>query len=127
MSAFTHEHLDHLPRTSGGGCMSSPFCTSGVQSATMRRVGRALAFATLLAGFVVGSIVTAPAAGAQQLATRRSFYVVRFASELDESDAPVLLRQPITIRLRNVTLERALQEISSNAGMPLSYSRSVVP
>ncbi|MDQ6690739.1 MAG: TonB-dependent receptor, partial [Gemmatimonadota bacterium] len=68
-----------------------------------------------------------PWVASSQLVTRQSAYVVRFASAIDETDAPVLLRQAITVRLRNVTLERALQEITSRAGVPLAYSRAVIP
>jgi TonB-linked SusC/RagA family outer membrane protein len=108
--------------------MSSPFCTFRGQSWRLRRTRRALACAALLGGVLaVGAVVPVRAAAAQQFAARQSFYVVRFASELDESDAPVLLRQPITLRMRGVTLERALQEIAAKAGMPISYSRAVVP
>jgi len=67
------------------------------------------------------------AAAQQPFVARQTTYIVRFASAIDESDAPVLLRQPITLHLREVTLERALQEIASRAGAPLSYSRAVVP
>ena len=80
----------------------------------------ALAAITLLG---VNSI----AAAQQPFVARQTTYIVRFASAIDESDAPVLLRQPITLHLREVTLERALQEIASRAGAPLSYSRAVVP
>ena len=71
----------------------------------------------------VNSVVPAQ----QPFVTRQTTYIVRFASAIDESDAPVLLRQAITLHLRKVTLERALQEIASRAGAPLSYSRAVVP
>jgi TonB-linked SusC/RagA family outer membrane protein len=71
--------------------------------------------------------VNSVAAAQQPFVTRQTTYIVRFASAIDESDAPVLLRQPITLHLREVTLERALQEIASRAGAPLSYSRAVVP
>ncbi|HMG12026.1 MAG TPA: carboxypeptidase-like regulatory domain-containing protein, partial [Gemmatimonadaceae bacterium] len=80
----------------------------------------ALAAITLLGAISV-------AAAQQPFVTRQTTYIVRFASAIDESDAPVLLRQPITLHLRKVSLERALQEIASRAGAPLSYSRAVVP
>ncbi|HET7186851.1 MAG TPA: TonB-dependent receptor [Gemmatimonadaceae bacterium] len=67
------------------------------------------------------------AAAQQPFVARQSMYIVRFASAIDEGAAPVLLRQPITLRLHDVTLERALQEIASRAGAPISYSRAVVP
>ena len=70
---------------------------------------------------------TSVAAAQQPFVARQTTYIVRFASAIDESDAPVLLRQPITLHLRKVRLERALQEIASRAGAPLSYSRAVVP
>jgi TonB-linked SusC/RagA family outer membrane protein len=124
-----HEHLDHLRRNSGGGCMPSAFGTSLVQSLGGRRRERAAAAFARMLGTSAAIILLAapPVVGAQQQFARQSTYVVRFASSIDESDAPVLLRQPITVRLRNVTLERVLQEIASRAGVSLSYSRAVVP
>jgi TonB-linked SusC/RagA family outer membrane protein len=76
---------------------------------------------------VLIALLFIPLVASSQLVTRQSAYVVRFASAIDESDAPVLLRQAITLRLRNVTLERALQEITAQAGVPLAYSRAVIP
>jgi TonB-linked SusC/RagA family outer membrane protein len=76
---------------------------------------------------VLLALLVIPSLGSSQLVTRQSAYVVRFASAIDETDAPVMLRQAITVRLRNVTLERALQEITSRAGVSLAYSRAVVP
>jgi TonB-linked SusC/RagA family outer membrane protein len=76
---------------------------------------------------VLLALLVIPSIGSSQLVTRQSAYVVRFASAIDETDAPVMLRQAITVRLRNVTLERALQEITSRAGVSLAYSRAVVP
>jgi TonB-linked SusC/RagA family outer membrane protein len=40
---------------------------------------------------------------------------------------PVLLRQPITLSLKNVRTEQALKTIASRAGISLTYSRAVVP
>ncbi|MEA2764385.1 MAG: hypothetical protein QOK07_789 [Gemmatimonadaceae bacterium] len=78
---------------------------------------------------VLIALLFIPLVASSQLVTRQSAYVVRFASAIDEGDseAPVLLRQTITVRLRNVTLERALQEITARAGVPLAYSRAVIP
>jgi TonB-linked SusC/RagA family outer membrane protein len=76
---------------------------------------------------VLLALLVIPSVGSSQLVTRQSAYVVRFASAIDETDAPVMLRQAITVRLRDVTLERALQEITSRAGVSLAYSRAVVP
>ena len=87
----------------------------------MQSASRSTLMTLLLALFFI------PSAVSSQLVTRQSAYVVRFASAIDESDAPVLLRQAITVRLRNVTLERALQEITARAGVPLAYSRAVIP
>ena len=69
------------------------------------------------------------AASAQQLTATRTATVVRFSSEpaLDLAAVPVVLRQPLTLRLHDVSLERALGEVMSRAGVSLTYSRSVVP
>jgi TonB-linked SusC/RagA family outer membrane protein len=90
---------------------------------------RAAASIALLGAFATIGVLGAPsvAAAQQSFVARQSNYVVRFAAPIDESDAPVLLRQIVTVRLRDVTLERALQEIATRAGAPLSYSRAVVP
>lgn len=87
----------------------------------MQFVSRSTLMALLFAVLLI------PVAGSSQLVTRQSAYVVRFASAIDESDAPVMLKQAITVRLRKVTLERALQEITRQAGVSLAYSAAVVP
>jgi TonB-linked SusC/RagA family outer membrane protein len=91
-----------------------------MQSLVRTTLGRLLAPIALLA-------VTTVAAAQQPFVARQTTYIVRFASAIDESDAPVLLRQPVTLHLHDVRLERALQEIAALAGAPLSYSRAVVP
>ena len=70
---------------------------------------------------------TSRSASAQQLAISRPAHVVRFSAPPTIDDAPVVLRQPITLQLKDVTLERALREVTGQAGIALSYSRSVVP
>lgn len=83
---------------------------------------------TIARSLIAITLLTVSSLAAQQpFVTRQTTYIVRFASAIDESDAPVLLRQAITLRLRDVTLEHALQQIASRAGAPLSYSRAVVP
>jgi TonB-linked SusC/RagA family outer membrane protein len=93
------------------------------------RPARAAAAVTRRVALLVATVLLAgsSAAAQQPFVARQSAYVVRFASEIDEGTAPVLLRQPITVHLRNVTLEHALQEIASRAGTGISYSRAVVP
>ncbi|MDB4873887.1 MAG: TonB-dependent receptor plug [Gemmatimonadetes bacterium] len=104
--------------------MLSEFCTTRVHDFCARRAAPRM-FVALLA---VASIVPVSAVRAQQpFVARQSAYIVRFASSIDESDAPVLLRQPVTMALRNVTVERVLQEIARRAGVSFSYSRAVVP
>ncbi|HVS61750.1 MAG TPA: hypothetical protein VHE82_13755, partial [Gemmatimonadaceae bacterium] len=110
--------------------MKSIFRTTLVQSLLGHCRGHAAAAITrTLVAFTAIALLAVPsvAAAQQPLVTRQSAYIARFASAMDESDAPVLLRQPVTLRLRNVTLERALQEITSRAGVSLAYSRAVVP
>ena len=109
--------------------MPSASRTTLVQSPAGHRRGRAAAIARVLGACMALGLLAAPsvAAAQQPFVARQSAYVVRFAAGIDESDAPVLLRQPITLRLRDVTLERALQEIASRAGTSLSFSRAVVP
>ncbi|MDP9280211.1 MAG: TonB-dependent receptor [Gemmatimonadota bacterium] len=100
------------------------------QSLPDDRASRAAAAIRLVLGALTAIMLLAVpsvAASQQSFVTRQTTYIVRFASAIDESDAPVLLRQPITLHLRKVRLERALQEIASRAGAPLSYSRAVVP
>ena len=74
------------------------------------------------------AVALAPAAG-QQLAPSRTASVVRFTSNVaaDLDAVPLTLRQPVTLQLRRVTVERALQEVMAQAGLTLTYSRAVVP
>ena len=84
--------------------------------------------AALLA--VVASLgLAAPAAEAQQrLAINRPAYVVRFSDASSDADAlPLELRRTITLKLDDVTLERALREVMSQGQLSLTYSRAVVP
>lgn len=108
--------------------MPSAFDTSH-PSSLLRCAGRASAAGARMIGALAAILVIAApsvTAAQQPFVARQSAYVVRFAAPLDESDAPVALRQVVTVRLHDVTVERALQEIASRAGMPLSYSRAVV-
>src|SRR5258707_7598213 len=91
-----------------------------------RRVGACMAI--LLAAeplFAVGSVPIA----AQNVTVRQNAYVARFISGKPESldGAPLVLRQPITLKLNNVTVERALREVMAHAALSISYSKSVVP
>ncbi|HVD05691.1 MAG TPA: carboxypeptidase regulatory-like domain-containing protein, partial [Gemmatimonadaceae bacterium] len=74
-------------------------------------------------------MLTVSPASAQMLATSRPATVVRFADDApaDLEAAPPTLRQPITLKLRRVTIERALQEVMAKSGISLTYSRAVVP
>jgi TonB-linked SusC/RagA family outer membrane protein len=118
-----HDHLDLRRQTPGGGdTMRSE--RSPIVAPARRRRGAA---ARQLLALAAGALLAAPAAAQQALVARQSAYIVRFASSIDEGSAPVLLRQPITVHLRDVTLERALQEIASRAGVGISFSRAVVP
>jgi TonB-linked SusC/RagA family outer membrane protein len=67
--------------------------------------------------------------GAQQLAAAHTASIVRFTSDVaaDLEGVPLMLRQPLTLRLRRVTVERALQEVMARGGFELTYSRAVVP
>ncbi|MBV9880845.1 MAG: TonB-dependent receptor [Gemmatirosa sp.] len=70
----------------------------------------------------------ATSARAQELAARRAAYVVQFsAAKPDVEAAPGVLRQPITLQLHRVPLERALRELTARTGLSISYSRAVVP
>jgi TonB-linked SusC/RagA family outer membrane protein len=72
-------------------------------------------------------VISSPASAQAQLAVSRPARVVRFDKPPAIDDVPVVLRQPITLQLKEVTLERALHEVTDRAGIALSYSRSVVP
>ncbi|HWJ22874.1 MAG TPA: TonB-dependent receptor [Gemmatimonadaceae bacterium] len=71
----------------------------------------------------------APAAAQQRLAPTRSAYVVKFTPgvAVDLVTVPAVLRQPLTLKLHDVTVERALQELMARANISLTYSRAVVP
>jgi TonB-linked SusC/RagA family outer membrane protein len=72
--------------------------------------------------------VAARSAAAQDMAARRAAHVMRFTSAMIEIEAvPVALRQPISLHVHDVTIERALQLVSAQAHLTLSYSRAIVP
>lgn len=73
------------------------------------------------------SLLPMGADGQQQLMARRSAYVVRLASATGVEGAPVALTQPIKLRMRRVTVEKALREITKQSNISLSYSGAVVP
>ena len=82
----------------------------------------------LLSALALSVLVVAPAS-AQMLAVNRPATVVSFSDNVpaDLEATPLMLRQPITLKLRRVTIERALQEVMSKSGISLTYSRAVVP
>ncbi|MEP6732912.1 MAG: SusC/RagA family TonB-linked outer membrane protein, partial [bacterium] len=64
----------------------------------------------------------------QEVAARRVASLTRFTSPpTDIESVPIVLRQPITLQLRDVTIERALQAVSAQAHISLTYSRAIVP
>jgi TonB-dependent starch-binding outer membrane protein SusC len=73
-------------------------------------------------------LAAAPAA-AQRLAVGRPATVVRLASNStgDLEGVPLALRQPVTLDLRRVTVERVLRDVMEQTGVSLAYSRAVVP
>jgi TonB-linked SusC/RagA family outer membrane protein len=95
---------------------SHPYVPGG----TRRRAAWHLAGALLCAA--------APAA-AQQFAVNRPATVVQLtsAAPADLAGVPTALRQPLTLRMRRVTVERALHEVMARSGVSLTYSRAVVP
>jgi TonB-dependent starch-binding outer membrane protein SusC len=74
------------------------------------------------------ALVAVPA-GAQRLAVGRPATVVRLASSStgDLEGVPLALRQPVTLDLRRVTVERVLRDVMAQTGVSLAYSRAVVP
>ncbi|HWC73057.1 MAG TPA: TonB-dependent receptor [Gemmatimonadales bacterium] len=75
-------------------------------------------------------MLTVPAAiHAQGPSMSFNAYAMRFTPTpvSDVETLPLLLRQPLSLRLDHVTVERALREITRRAAIDLSYSRSVVP
>ena len=113
--------------------MSSPVRPTFVRTPPARggvRWAAAARRAVWVAAAASLALAAAPVAAQQPLLVRHSAYVVSFApgAMVDDLDAmPLLLRQPITLRLRDVTVERALQAITARAGITLAYSRAVVP
>ncbi|HET7456886.1 MAG TPA: TonB-dependent receptor [Gemmatimonadaceae bacterium] len=93
---------------------------------------RALATSAAAVAVLLAGVAPAPV-GAQQeqrlAPARAAAYVVAFTpgAEVDPVSVPVALRQPLTLDLRRVTVERALQEVMNRAGIALTYSRAVVP
>jgi TonB-linked SusC/RagA family outer membrane protein len=90
-----------------------------------RRVPRmlgAMALASLLA-------LPAGAAGAQRMASGRPAVVVRLASDATGSleNVPAVLRQPVTLDLKRVSVEQVLRDVMTQTGVSIAYSRAVVP
>ena len=80
--------------------------------------------------FVTSSLAAfaAAPAHAQQFVARQNAVVVHFTdAPADVASAPATLRLPITLHLRDVTVERALDEVVSAGKLSLTYSRAVVP
>ena len=78
----------------------------------------------------VGALVPllAMPGSAQEFVASRSAVVVHFTdASADLAAAPASLRAPISLHLKRVTVERALDEIVSSAKLSLTYSRAVVP
>lgn len=71
-------------------------------------------------------LALAPAAVAQ-IRSEANVYAVRLAWAPDLERAPVLLRQPVTVRMKRVTVGKALAEIVQRAGISLAYSPAIVP
>ena len=82
----------------------------------------------LLSALALSVLAVSPASG-QMLAVNRPATVVSFSDDIpaDLEATPIMLRQPITLKLRRVTIERALQEVMARTGISLTYSRAVVP
>ena len=75
----------------------------------------------------LAALLAAPA-WAQQFVARQNAVVVHFTdAPADVASAPASLRLPITLHLRDVSVERALGEVVSAAKLSLTYSRAVVP
>src|SRR5262245_23210752 len=79
---------------------------------------------------LLGAIASTGAQQPSAMLAPRSSYVVSFVAGgpvSEDTNMPVLLRQPITLKLKNVRVEQALKTIASRAGISLTYSRAVVP
>jgi TonB-dependent starch-binding outer membrane protein SusC len=74
-------------------------------------------------------LCAAAPASAQHFAVNRPATVVQLtsAAPADLDGVPTALRQPLTLQMRRVTVERALQEVMARSGVSLTYSRAVVP
>jgi TonB-linked SusC/RagA family outer membrane protein len=84
---------------------------------------RALVAAALSAVALLG----APLA-AQDFAVPRAAYVVRLSSmPVHLESAPEVLRQPVTLRLKQVTVAQALDELVARTRISLTYSRAFIP
>jgi hypothetical protein len=101
------------------------FADGGASGRRLARLARGFARAAALGALV--PLLALPLA-AQQLVASRSAIVVHFGDpSADLAVAPAALRMPITLHLKRVTVERALDEVVSAGKLSLSYSRAVVP
>ena len=78
---------------------------------------------------VTSLALAAPVAGQQRLAINRPAYVVKLSPDavIDVDAMPAELRRTVTIKLTDVTIERALREVMTQGSLSLTYSRAVVP
>ncbi|MEO8620556.1 MAG: TonB-dependent receptor [bacterium] len=85
-----------------------------------------LRHAVLLSGVAIFGHTTLLCA--QDFAASRAAYVVRLtAMPVHSENAPEVLRQPVTLRLKGVTVARALEELIAHTGISLTYSRAFIP
>ncbi|HWZ58339.1 MAG TPA: TonB-dependent receptor [Gemmatimonadaceae bacterium] len=49
------------------------------------------------------------------------------ARSVPSAELPVVLRQPLRLTLRSVTIEQALHELTTRAGLDLAFGRGIVP
>jgi TonB-dependent starch-binding outer membrane protein SusC len=92
--------------------------------------GRQWLAARVLGGGAVGAaarLALGARLGAQDFAVPRAAYVVRLDAPPDLERAPDVLRQPVTLRLKKVTVAQALDELIARTRISLSYSRALIP
>ncbi len=91
------------------------------------RRGAVAGWLLALLGLMLGGAT--PRAAAQEPGFTTVAYVLRFTPERvrDVQAMPAVLRHPMLLELKDVTLEYALHAIAAKAGLDLAYSRAVVP
>ena len=103
----------------------APLADTSVTTTSYRLFARAIVAGALTAAAL---LATGAQLRAQDFAVPRAAYVVRLsAMPVHLESAPEVLKQPVTLRLKQVTVAQALDELIARTRISLTYSRAFIP